>query len=256
MTLKFDHLIDRYTIQARLSPALITLAPLAVGAVSWIPKPEDTLKPLLGIAGAAGVVLLLAHISRTAGKRLEKRLLQNWGGWPSTTMFRLGDDRIDLKTKERYRSKLLVLMADLTLPSLEAEAQDPGAADADYRGVTTYLIGQTRDEKAFPLVLTENINYGFRRNLLGLKPIGLILAVIGIVASVWRAATLNWTALPLFGSLTCLLLALVWLGYVTPDWVLEAAEDYARRLFESIDRLPVHSQTKGPKTKRKNRPGS
>ena len=59
----------------------------------------------------------------------------------------------------------------------------------------TSLREATRDTSRFPLVFAENANYGFRRNLWGLRPIGTGVAVVLLLFSwalllltVWGAA--------------------------------------------------------------------
>jgi uncharacterized membrane protein YczE len=64
--------LDRYTVQARLVPALIVALPIAlaavvaVGAVVWA--------TVIGVAAWAGVTALLAQVGRDAGKRKEAAL--------------------------------------------------------------------------------------------------------------------------------------------------------------------------------------
>ena len=47
----------------------------------------------------------------------------------------------------------------------------------------TSLREATRDTSRFPLVFAENANYGFRRNLWGLRPIGTGVAVVLLLFS-------------------------------------------------------------------------
>ena len=53
-----------------------------------------------------------------------------------------------------------------------------------YEAAAAYLREQTRDRKAYPLVYEALCEYGFRRNLWGLKPIGLTFSLLGFAASV------------------------------------------------------------------------
>lgn len=86
----------------------------------------------------------------------------------------------------------------------------------------------------------ENITYGYRRNLYGLKPVGvtsaLLLLVAGSVLSVqqWLMGT-N----PAFYIIMVTLMSLVWLGIwvlvVRPGWVKDSSEAYARALLACCD---------------------
>ncbi|GAA4757825.1 hypothetical protein GCM10023328_47110 [Modestobacter marinus] len=86
----------------------------------------------------------------------------------------------------------------------------------------------------------ENAQYGFRRNLLGVKPYALAVLAICLVADL----VLIIGALP-GGAPNRLLTGLVmavhaaallgWLAQVRPPWVREAADDYTTRLFAALD---------------------
>ncbi len=82
-------------------------------------------------------------------------------------------------------------MPGVTLPSPEAEATDPEAADSLYDSAVQWLIPQTRSGGRFPLVFQENVNYGFRRNLWGLRPIGLAVAIGCLVVNASMVVTIR-----------------------------------------------------------------
>ena len=64
----------------------------------------------------------------------------------------------------------------------QAEEQaDPSAADAAYNTATSAIRNQARDAR-FALLHKENANYGFRRNLLGLRLWG-IAASLGVAGA-------------------------------------------------------------------------
>lgn len=237
-----DKLFDRYSLQARLFPALIVLLPSGAAVLAWSPKADDIAKPLLGLVVGAGALILLAHIAREAGKSVERKLIERWGGWPTTRILRYEDKTIDLLTKERIHARFGELIPNLTMPTASSESADLVAADAVYESCATFVRGKTRDTKVFPLVFTENINYGFRRNLLGLKTLALIVA-LGCVIACAHAINSNvrsgrgWDTFQVLCLSLCLLLTVVWVFVVRPEWVRRAATDYAKRLIESVEAL-------------------
>ena len=116
-------------------------------------------------------------------------------------------------------------------------------ADEIYEACVTLLREKTRDKKQFPLVFDENCSYGFRRNLWGLKPLGIAVSVVAVVAvvalplvepTVWSTALKDRMLVPL---LVNLVLVVGWLSVVTPRWVKLAADAYGQRLLESCERL-------------------
>ncbi len=154
----------------------------------------------------------------------------------------------------RWRAKLGELLGQ-SLPTEEEEVRDPVGADQHYEAAVSFLREATRDTSKFPLVLAENVNYGFRRNLWGLKPYGLAFAVLATAAS-WGLSLLSaglptaepWldtvvmnpeavTVTRLAGSVFNTTAVIVWLFIITPGWVRIAAEAYAQRLLGALDRL-------------------
>ncbi|MFF9083458.1 hypothetical protein ACF1BR_27615 [Streptomyces rubiginosohelvolus] len=125
--------------------------------------------------------------------------------------------------------------------------RNPVKADESYEVAVKYLISQTRDTSEFRLIFLENCHYGFRRNMLGIRPIGLTVSIIfflagvgGIVASHYGIVV--WKSGFILTSCASLILAVFWWKAVSSDWVRSAAEDYAERLLDALDVLPLPPQ--------------
>ena len=234
--LNFDKTIvlDRYTVMARVVPACIVALPLAEIVYSWAPFEFGWAKGSAAATIFAAGAYALSHVARDAGKRLEERLLAEWGGWPSTAVLRHSDTTFDEITKSRFHRRLVELGAVDAMPTPAEEAADPRKADAAYAAAGTWLRSKTRDAKKFPLVFEENINYGFVRNLLGSKWYGLGAAGLGVAAdalAVWTGRSQGVVA----GA--CVVFALLLLAGVTEAGLRRQAFAYARRLVESLDHL-------------------
>jgi hypothetical protein len=237
-------LFDRYAWGARVLPAFLTLMPLALAAIAWVPKVEDAVKPTLSLLVSAGAVVLLGHVARSLGTKAQKRLVAQWGAMPSVLALRHGDSMLGRTDKARYHAALARLM-EIQLPTEAQEQADLAAADDVYRACTTFLISKTRDTKKFPLLFEENIAYGFRRNLLGLKVIGILLSAIGAVVCGAKIGRLALSGAPdvaaMIIPLVCLLVSLgmlwVWLWIVSDSFVRQQADAYSLRLFEALEHL-------------------
>jgi len=125
----------------------------------------------------------------------------------------------------------------------EGATGGPRAADEAYEASIEFLQGKTRDRKKFNLVFEENCNYGFRRNLWDLKPVGVAVTVLALTAIAAlpvlepaRRTTAAIAPIVVPGGLTSLLL-LGWLFVVTPRWVEIPANAYADRLVEATNHL-------------------
>ena len=96
---------------------------------------------------------------------------------------------------------------------------------------------------ASPAQLFEkNISYGFRRNLLGLRRLGVVVSLVALTGTV--IAAINKTIIShqmdgtlVFGGLVALATLLFWTAVVKPSWVEAAANAYARELLAACDSL-------------------
>lgn len=225
---------DTYTRRARLQPALLVALPLGLAVLAWFPDGMIGWATAWGLIVWSGGTALIAQIGRDWGKSKEVQLYNSWGGKPTTRMLRHRDAPNKI-TLERRHNKLQALLPELKIPSPEEEQADPARADEIYDAGTTFLRENTRDQKKFNLVFEENCNYGFRRNLWGMKLLGITTAIIGIAAVIIHIFV-NGTSTPplamISGSINLLLLLGWWL-WITPDWVKTAGEAYAERLLEA-----------------------
>ena len=225
-----------YSFRARVLPVCLTLAPVVLLLAAVV---AEGLK--LPIGGAAALVFapisfFLSQVGADFGKRLEKGLWTNWGGPPTTRFLRHGNHELNEVTRGRVHAKLRQL--GLHIPTREEQEQDQCAADTDYESCTQDLIRRTRDTRRFPLVFKGLTEYGFRRNLLGLKVFGVFLTVAGVAGSTW-STYMTWTAtneLPAVSLVAGLIsagLLLAWLVWVTERTVKLSADRYARFILEA-----------------------
>jgi hypothetical protein len=246
-------LTDRYARKARLYPALFLMAPVALcGALaSSIELPLA--KSIAATLVACGGAFFLAQAARDAGKTKERKLFQKWGGLPSVAILRLRDRRIDAITKSRYHAKLAVLVKGTRSISAESELAAPEQADETYAAWSTYLRTRTRDTGEYPLIFEELINYGYRRNLWGLRPIGIVLSFVCFVVTAFTAL-LEYRntqhVAPRISVAFCLALAfsLTWIFRISEEWVRLTADAYAERLVEATDSLTPSVTAKTKRT--------
>jgi len=240
--------IDAYERPARLYPALVCLIPVVAVAVGVHGAALSLSSSLVTLVASFGGLFLLMSISRDMGKRLELSLYSEWGGKPTTQLLRHRDATIDPVTKKRFHD-FLGKHIDNTFPTAAQEAANPAAADELYQGGVLWLLGKTRDKTKFPFVFKENVNYGFRRNCLGLKPVGILIA---LSAMVWtlvasgiytfdRLSTQNVLAASIGAKATftvALMFVLIWVFLITGDSVRRVAFAYADMLLRTCDTLP------------------
>lgn len=169
---------DRYVWQARVVPVLLVVFPLASLVVVWLPEDNAGWRLLSGLVSLV-LLSLLAQIGRDAGKRREPDLFRKWDGKPSVRKLRHRDSDLPWITLERLRTKLATDVG-IPCPTKTEEHTDGAAADEVYFACVDHLREATRGDK---LLLAENIGYGFRRNLWGMRTAGVAMAVGGVIGA-------------------------------------------------------------------------
>ena len=254
---------DRYTVKARIQPALYVVLPFGILLFMWMPGDSLPAGALLGIISTGGGATLISQIGRDQGRKKQPALWNSWGGAPTTRHLRFRDTPNKITLQHR-RAKLERLIG-YTLPSEQEESEDLAGADQKYEAGVSFLLESTRDISKFPLVFAENVNYGFRRNLWGMKPYGLLVALLAMICS-WGYFVLyaglptgeSWTVSvlrnpdPVFitrmiGLVSNTLIAAGWLFIVRPQWVKIVAEAYAQRLLGTLDALDAIPAGENPK---------
>jgi hypothetical protein len=243
---------DPYERQARLYPALLALFPLLTMVMLLYAPQGSSFGVAVSIAVPCGLLYFTTNLCREFGKRLEKRLFREWGGKPTTQLLRHRDKTIDAVTKRRYHA-FLAAKINHAFPDEEQERNSPDAADDVYQSAVRWLLDHTRpdDSKKFDLLFRENVSYGFRRNALGMKPIGLIVSIGSLL---WTLVAAKALFVPTHGyidvaafsrmpasTVPCLTISIVmvvaWLLFFNRTSVRTAAFTYAEMLLRACDTL-------------------
>jgi hypothetical protein len=196
---------------------------------------------IVATVGMLVLIYALADWARKLGQDIQPRLYEQIGGKPSVTMMYRSDDSIDQASKDRYRA-FLAAKIGRPEPTVVDEVQNPTAANAFYELAGTWLRENTRDTKKFPILFNENVTYGFRRNLLGLKWHALAIngAVVAVCAAMlWQRASVNMSDDMTARVFVVVGIAVVHAIYiillVKPQSVIAASRTYARQLILSCE---------------------
>ncbi len=232
--------LDRYSYQAEALPTLLVIVPVALFVAAIMPEGMS----LRGLAlkfspfvALAALTFVASQIGADFGRRLEKRLWRKWGGPPTTRFLRHGNREYNQMTRRTIHEHLTGL--GLHVPTTEEEAQDPAFADECYAACVAELRRLTRNQEGHSLVHKRLIDYGFRRNMLGLKWIGLVTAVaVSLVCAfymwwIWDSAGLHG---PLLGvGIVSAGTGVGWVTLVNEGVVVLGAERYANSLLEAAN---------------------
>ena len=245
---------DLYTLRARVQPTIMVALPVIFVVYALLPDYVLFVTAFFGLLGVAGGNDIVAHTGRERGSKKQDSLWASWDGPPTTRLLRhrrlLGDITLAPELRRQIEEWI-----GYPLPTEQEEKADPEWADAKYVKAVASLINATRDTSKFPLVFAENANYGFRRNLWGLRPIGTPIAVVLVLVS-WTLLLLNlwgrpwpdpwWDVFVNFDSRALIWILVgsantaigaVWIFLVKPSWVKIASDTYAKQLMRSVQTL-------------------
>jgi hypothetical protein len=233
---------DKYALYARVLPGLIVILPIGFGIISLFPQKFLGWDILVGLGTSFGMSVFIAELARDKGKQKQSELYQSWGGEPTTLMLRHNGSTLDSISLRRYHEKLGSMVPGIRMPSVEDERSDPGAADEVYQSCVAFLREHTREKQKFPLVFAELVSYGFRRNLWGMKAIGITSSLISFFIVLWQMYPVFLElenvrpTVPVVMSLDVIFLIL-WIFRIKPEWVKTTADAYALQLISSCERL-------------------
>lgn len=175
---------DHYVISARLKPAFFVVLPIAITAVVWLPHARQLGGAILTFLTTFGAISFISNLISNQGNKLQAQLFAEWGGAPSTALLRFSDENLDPYTKERYHRRLEALIFGLKMPTEVSEREKPSSADACYTSATNFLREHTRDKTKYSMIYTDNVAYGYARNLLTMKKLGLAFAALGSIINI------------------------------------------------------------------------
>lgn len=233
-------ILDSYSLKARYYPTMVVIAPLCLVLISITSGQFDLIKNMgVFVFSGLGLTFIMDQVGRDSGRNKQPELIELWGGLPSTILLRHRDQTIERPTKERYHKTLSTLLG-VDLPSIQQELDSPAFSDEIYKSCVEYLKTTTRDPIKFPLIHQENTNYGFRRNLWGMKMQGVVFSAIGTFGCIIVLAYQIYYFrdvffVPATAVIISSALLYFWIRCVNAEWVKITAYAYARQLLSACD---------------------
>lgn len=231
---KIIDLYDRYDLRVRMSVGIIVLSPILISLYLLIPEVRSISFTAMILIISFGMCNLIIAQSRYYGRNASTKCFNQ--SKPAQRMLLPSDQTPDSQTKERYHSFFSSKIKGVTF---EKDTQD---IDAMCNTAISWLISQTRDSSKFPLIKEELINYGFAKNLYGMKSIGIIISVALILIEITALGIQHHTNLniaPTRNLAVSIIISfcylLMWILVVKKEWVIECGEKYARSLLSACD---------------------
>lgn len=233
--------IDTFQYRSRMQPALLCILPISLTIAVVFGVSKNGVSGVIAFATSLGVTYFISMMVRDRGRRLEPGLWTAWGGAPTTQLLRGQGDESAAVQRRRW-----ALMRNL-LPDLESTFGEGPPNDDDIAIYVARLRELTRNVDNYRLVMLENAAYGFRRNLYGLRPVGVLLtgiAVIIALVSVFvdhnQTVHVEVLVIVLFIDLVSLI---IWIAVVSRRWVREQGFNYARTLLSAAETIDSSTPT-------------
>lgn len=230
-------LLDTYELKARLSPGFLAILPIAFSGATLGLEQYPAIAIGGGLLTAAGATYLLSVIAAHFGRRDQERLWKRWGGRPTTQLLRYHDGAVNPTQRDIWR-KALEAVTGVGLLSESAEAADPRTAQEAIEASSDQVRYLAQDRR-FTTLASENAQYGFERNLLGLRwvgrgvslgcLIGLLLVLIVRPLPVSSAAV----AVGMLIDVTCFI---CWISIPSEQRTKAAAFRYGNQLLQAVVR--------------------
>jgi hypothetical protein len=229
--LSYVNLSDAYERKARLLPAVLTLIALIPLAIAVHVPLQRGITVLLGGVGMMAVLSVgLSHLSSAFGNRIQRRLWPRWPhDSPSNLWLQPGNGSRSTQQKELWYAAIRQLTG-LDIPAAGTiDQQELVINDAVAR--LRNLLWKSEHSSRLDI---HNVDFGFARNLTGLRPVWLTGAAVAAGLAWYR----HFRAEPDLESaalLTTYFLVLTFLGFaVLPAYTRQRADHYAESFFAAV----------------------
>lgn len=238
--IKLSDYFDDLTIQSRIMPGIVGIAPSLVIALINGFFIEGISETVLYSMVSISFYFFLSKICRERGKKYEKKMYSELGEMPTTIVMRYSDNHISNVTKRRYHKVLSSKVENITFPSVEKEENEQ--TDEMYASAMKWLrVYANKNRNDNMRVYQELKEYNYWRNLYGIKtPIIIYYSLITIILAIdqfnfLKIEIAKSTRLRFIEIAIALISVLIFSICLRKETVKEKAFDYAVTLSEVCD---------------------
>jgi len=232
--LSYVSLSDDYERKARFMPGLLSILPLLTLWAAYGGAWEQWLVCVLsGIGLGAVIAVLLSHIASAFGNRLQSRLWPDWPhDAPTNRWLHPQDKEVSAQQQSLWYHAIKALTGlDIESAVKQGNAEETKAVINDAVKALRTLFWKTPEAERVRL---HNADYGFARNLTGLRPVWVLLATASAL-SCWAGYHLYDYPLVWCLVSTCIAVAAVPTGYwILPGYVRKKDHYYAESFFGAL----------------------
>ena len=230
--LSYTNLSDNYERKARFLPAVLSVLPL-LPISAGLGLFSEWEKLLLGGAGISAVVAVgLSHTASAMGNRLQVKLWPRWPhDSPTNRWLHPSEARTSKQQRELWYSATRRLVGiDIGVAVTSGKEVEATINDAVFN--LRNLFSERPDAKRLRM---HNVDYGFARNLTGMRPIWVAFVLLSTTACwfvhfVTSKDVLMWAIVSTLLALMLVPLAFCFL----PSYVRTKATYYAESFFGTL----------------------
>jgi len=256
--LSFFNLSDEYERRARFLPAVLTVAVLLPMAMAFGIPLMDMLQALVAGVGVGAVSAVgLSHVASAMGNRLQRRLWPDWPHDSPTNRWLMPDNPSRSKQQKDQWYAAAYRLSGLDISQIVATG-DASEIRRVINDAVAAIRSQLWKSSRADLLRLRNVEYGYARNVTGLRPFwmgGCVVSLGGcLVAYRWFDGSPLWAV-----TSGILVLVLPVLAYtVLPGYVRAKADYYAEAFFaamieldrevgaQTVEKAPAVSQGRCP----------
>lgn len=222
-------IFDAYNIRARLCPSIIVLAPIPVTVFLCF---ADVISAEFSAVFLI-ILLAMANYIPLLQRRLQaKQTIHNY----AADYLSKSDTTFDGLTKNRYYAKLAEL-SDSFSALTRSDSGDEYSHCCE--SAVIFLRNKTRDNH---IVLEDNINLGFCKNMLAGRKIGVAICIAILIFIAWYVLPqyASFSKIPVNYYLAFglnLLLLVFWSIGINKGMLEDTSKRYAKTLISAIDTL-------------------
>lgn len=170
-------LSDRYERKARFLPSAFVVLPVSIGVLA-VSKSQAGLLLSAGLAAATEMLMIMfmGSVARTLGVRYEGQL---FGGVLPTEEWLSAESPKSQQQVTQWRNALS------KLTGLDLNVDDVGEQRKVIRDASAQARKRLRDHPNAARTQEFNEDYGFIRNMAGLVPVWIVVALAGATACAW-----------------------------------------------------------------------
>lgn len=240
---------DEYARRARYLPGMLVLAPIGivVAAAGW--QDARIVTVITGVAVTVGMPFVLESFVRQQGLAFEvTELPGSEGRWVTTQMMWPLGETPEETARNADNRRVVEAVIGRPLPA-EVPPDQGAAVGAALDGAIAEIRSATRDAATYPILKSENAEYGMWRNLRGVRAFGRSAAVLAAIAALVLIAAsasdrlASSTAELVVGLFAVVAIGAFWWFVPTDRRVRQAAQRYALALFDAARLLARDPRT-------------